>query len=140
MPVAKLGRIDEATREARWAQEAGRDSDAVINVYGKDTSPFLPRSIAEGEAVVDQVLGPVLAYDSANDSQLMRSLIAYFEANRSWQEAADALHVHRQTLIYRISKIEKLSGRRMQDVAQQTELYLALQTWLMLNGRRPNSL
>ncbi|CAG7607430.1 PucR family transcriptional regulator [Leucobacter soli] len=140
MPVGKLGRIDEAVREARWAQEATHDENALVNVYGKDTSPFLPRSITEGEAVVDQVLGEVLAYDRTNDSQLMRSLMAYFDANRSWQEAADALHVHRQTLIYRISKIEKLSGRRMQDVAQQTELYLALQTWLMLNGRRSTSL
>lgn len=135
MPVSKLNRIDEAVREARWAQEAARGADALINVYGKDTSPFLPRSISESEAVVDQVLGPVLEYDRRNASQLMQSLVAYFEANRSWQEAADSLHVHRQTLIYRISKVEKLSGRRMKNVAQQTELYLTVQTWLTLNGR-----
>lgn len=135
MPITKLNRVEDAVREARWAREATQESHVAIQVYGTDTSPFMPRSITEGEAVVDRVLGAVLEYDRTNDSQLMKSLAAYFAANRSWQEAADSLHIHRQTLVYRISKIEKLSGRRMQDMAQQTELYLALQTWTMLNGR-----
>jgi len=133
-PVHTLSGLADAAREARWALEAGNSLDQQVTVYGEGSSPFLPRSITEGEVAVERILGPVLDYDQANDSDLLRSLIAYFDANRSWQNGAEALGIHRQTLIYRIGRIEKLTGLRIQSIADQTELYLAVQTWKMLNA------
>lgn len=46
--------------------------------------------------------------------------------DRSWQKAADALHVHRQTLVYRMRRVEELTGRRLDSSRDLAELWLAL--------------
>ena len=51
----------------------------------------------------------------------------FLQENRSWQRAADRLHVHKQTLVYRIKRIETLTGRSLSDTADVAELWLALQ-------------
>jgi purine catabolism regulator len=47
--------------------------------------------------------------------------------DRSWQRAADSLHVHRQTLVYRMRRVEELTGRRLDSSKDLAELWLALQ-------------
>lgn len=133
LPIHSVNRMGDAAREARWALEGSRATHSVLTVYGENAPLFLPRSVAEGEAVVAQILGPVLDYDAANETQLMSSLVAYLDANRAWQEASATLGVHRQTLMYRIRRIEEITGRRMHDLADQTDLFLAVRTWKMLH-------
>jgi purine catabolism regulator len=94
---------------------------------------FLPRTLAEGEAVVAAILGPVIAYDEANGTDLLASLEAYFSAGRSWQQGATELGVHKQTLVYRMRRVEKLTNHRLSDFSEQTEFYLALRTWRLLS-------
>ncbi|HUW78607.1 MAG TPA: PucR family transcriptional regulator ligand-binding domain-containing protein [Candidatus Nanopelagicaceae bacterium] len=131
-PIHRIGLISDAVREARWATEAARSDRRSVSIYSEQSAMFFPRTVAEGEAAVANVLGPVLAYDIKNDSELMHSLETYFETNRSWQDGADRLGIHKQTLVYRIRKIEQLTGRKLRDIADQTDLYLALRTWQSL--------
>ncbi|GAB2565149.1 PucR family transcriptional regulator [Leucobacter ruminantium] len=93
----------------------------------------MPRTVAEGEAVVERVLGRVLAYDRERGAGLVASLSAYFAANRSWRDAAAALGIHKQTLVYRMQKVEELTGRSLRDLGDQTELFLALRTLRLLD-------
>ena len=113
--------------------EAARSNRVTVGIYGEQAPTFLPRTLAEGEAAVAALLGPVIAYDEETDSELMHSLEVYFDANRSWQEGASRLGIHKQTLVYRIRRIEELTGRKLGDIQDQTELYLALKTWQMLH-------
>lgn len=41
---------------------------------------------------------------------------------------AERLHIHRNTLLYRLEKIGKLSGRQVREPAQAIEMYLACLT------------
>jgi PucR family transcriptional regulator, purine catabolism regulatory protein len=75
---------------------------------------------------VDRLLGPVLVYDAIHKTELLRSLAVFLEENRSWQRAAGRLHVHKQTLVYRMSRAEALTGRRLNRTADVAELWLAL--------------
>ncbi len=134
-PIHSVGRIADAAREARWAMEAARSNRVTVGIYGEQTPTFLPRTLAEGEATVAALLGPVIAYDEETDSELMHSLEVYFGANRSWQEGASRLGIHKQTLVYRIRRVEELTGRKLGDIRDQTELYLALRTWQLLRAR-----
>jgi purine catabolism regulator len=133
-PVHIIRRLPDAAREARWALETARSKHQPLAEYGEDTPLFLPRTVAEGEAVVAAILGPIIAYDEANGTDLLASLEAYFSAGRSWQQGAVELGVHKQTLVYRMRRIEELTKRRLSDVAEQTELYLAVRTWRLLSG------
>lgn len=134
-PVQTVGRVADAVREARWAMETSRTSEVSVVVYGEQGPLFLPRTVAEGEAVVDALLGPVIAYDEANDSDLLRSLEVFFDVNKSWQEGAKHLGIHKQTLVYRIRRVEELTQRRLSNLQDQTDLYLALRTLRMLRAR-----
>lgn len=133
-PISSPSRFADAFREARWALESVKVSGATTAVYGSHGSYFMPNTVAEGELAVRRLLGPILDYDLANDANLLQSLQVYFEVNRSWQEGARRLGIHKQTLVYRIKKIEELTGTDFKDFGVQAELYLALRTWYLLNA------
>ena len=46
--------------------------------------------------------------------------------NRSWQLAAAELHIHKQTLGYRIRKIEQLTARGLTSTEHLAEWWFAL--------------
>ncbi|WP_165357052.1 MULTISPECIES: PucR family transcriptional regulator [Nocardioides] len=133
-PFSAVSRFADAFREARWALESARQAGTDSAVYGSHGSYFMPNTVAEGELVVRRLLGTLIQYDDEHDAELVRSLQVYFEANRSWQEGAKRLDIHKQTLVYRIKKIEKLTGADLQDFGVQAELYLALRTLSLLRA------
>ncbi|MGW4485720.1 helix-turn-helix domain-containing protein [Amycolatopsis sp. NPDC004368] len=72
-----------------------------------------------------KVLGPVLAYDAAHGSELLLTLKAFLEHSGSWTQTAGALHLHVNTLRYRISRVSELTGRDLGRFADRVDLYLA---------------
>lgn len=50
----------------------------------------------------------LIQYDEAKHSELVKTLHCYFQANYNISETARIMHLHRQSLIYRLNKIEKL--------------------------------
>lgn len=134
-PFTALGRVTDAVRESRWALEAARTEPSRRSTYGEDAGVFLPRTVAEGQAVVDRVLGRLVEYDEQHNADLVRSLEVFFEANKSWQDGARTLGVHKQTLVYRMHKVEDLTGRNLRNFSDQAELFLALRTLRLLHLR-----
>lgn len=128
-PIGDTSRVPDAYREAQWALQGAKDTGKPIARYAEDSdlSPFMPRSLSEAQRAIEHVLGPVLNYDDAHDSRLVASLQAWLSHDRSWQRAADSLHVHRQTLVYRMRRVEELTGRRLDSSKSLAELWLALQ-------------
>ena len=128
-PIGSLSRAPDAYREAQWALQGAKATGKSVTRYGEDSahSPFMPRSLSESQRAVEHVLGPILDYDATHGSRLLASLQTWLSHDRSWQKAADALHVHRQTLVYRMRRIEELTGRRLDSSKDLAELWLALQ-------------
>jgi len=56
---------------------------------------------------------------------LRQSLVAWCEAGFNLVHAATALHIHRNTLVYRLNKIAQLTGRSVRDHRAALALYLA---------------
>ncbi|MFJ2747858.1 helix-turn-helix domain-containing protein [Streptomyces sp. NPDC087297] len=75
---------------------------------------------------VHQTLGPVLAYDAKRGTDLIRTLRAYFDTGTSQSRAAEALHVHVNTVVQRLERIGSLLGRDWQRPERALELQLAL--------------
>ncbi|WP_019643582.1 PucR family transcriptional regulator [Novispirillum itersonii] len=124
-PLGRADRGAEALREARLAlSHAGPQG---INAYaGGGRVPWLPATLTEAAQVFQQVLGPVQDYDAAQGSDLIVSLRVFLEENRSWQAAAARLGIHKTTLIYRIRKVESLTGHALDSTDGVTVLWLAL--------------
>lgn len=126
-PLEQPERIADAFREARLAL-AHADRQRPLSLYaapGPGVS-WLPRCLDEAERTARQVLGPLLEHDRAQAAPLLHSLRVFLEENRSWLAAARRLHIHKQTLVYRIRRIEAITGRSLDSTEDVTVLWLAL--------------
>ncbi|WP_328377331.1 PucR family transcriptional regulator ligand-binding domain-containing protein [Streptomyces sp. NBC_00440] len=133
-PVKTMDRIPEAAREARWASQSAEHNKTPTFRYGEAT-PFLGVSgIDDAMALVDRVLGRLLEHESKHRGELLPTLESFFDHQRSWQKTANALHVHRQTVLYRIRKVEDITGLNLDRTRDIAELWLALQARSMLPG------
>jgi PucR family transcriptional regulator, purine catabolism regulatory protein len=125
--LASLSRVSDAEREARWALEAAELDRSPVTRYGEHTPAlFLPRGLSEAERAVRHVLGALLDYDAAHNAELVKSLRTFLAHNRSWKDAANDLHIHKQTLVYRMRRVEELTGRRLDDTGDVAQLWFAL--------------
>jgi PucR family transcriptional regulator, purine catabolism regulatory protein len=84
---------------------------------------------------VSRILGPLIAYDAGHATDYLNTLRAVLEHDRSWQLAAQALHIHKQTLGYRIRKIEQLTGRGITRTEHLAEWWFALRAQDLLTTR-----
>lgn len=133
-PLGRPDRVPDAAREAGWAEAAALNLDRPLVRYGESTPLFLPRTLREAEAAADHVLGALIAYDEEHGSELVRSLDVFLEHNRSWQRASEALFVHKQTLVYRMHRVEELTGMDLRRTGDVVQLWLALRSLELARG------
>ncbi|TKV56461.1 GAF domain-containing protein [Nakamurella flava] len=62
------------------------------------------------QTFIDEVTGPLIAYDHDNDGALIRTLRAFFDADCSQRVAAERLFIHHKTMRYRLERIRQLTG------------------------------
>jgi PucR family transcriptional regulator, purine catabolism regulatory protein len=132
--IGGAGRLPEAAQEARWALGAAEAEQRALVRFGDETSLLLPRSAAEAQAVVSRILGPLITHDACHATDYLGTLQAVLDHDRSWQLAAQALHIHKQTLGYRIRKIEQLTGRGIARTEHLAEWWFALRAHELLDG------
>ena len=72
------------------------------------------------------VLQDVEAHEERYGGDLLATLRAWLSAGCSTAAAAGALVVHRNTVTYRLGRIEQLTGRSLRDSRVRLELELAL--------------
>jgi purine catabolism regulator len=135
-PLGGPGRAPTAVREATWAVGVAETSPDRVARYADATMLSVLRDTEEAEVVVDRVLGDLIAYDSRHSSDMVTTLDAFLRCDRSWVKTAAALGVHRQTVVYRIRRIEQITGRKMAETATIAELWLALRAKDLLTAPR----
>ncbi|MCC9157055.1 helix-turn-helix domain-containing protein [Streptomyces parvulus] len=74
-------------------------------------------------SLVARALGP-LAQDTASADRLRQTLHGYLDARGSYVAAAERLHLHRNTVRYRVRRALALRGRALDE--NRLELELAL--------------
>ena len=72
------------------------------------------------------VLGPIERWDSEHNSQLLETLAAFFANDGHWRQTAAELHIHHNTLHYRLDKIARLTGRSVDSAESRVDFALAL--------------
>lgn len=93
----------------------------------------LPRR--ELSRLVDEALGTLLAYDSLHEGSLVHSLGVYLARDRNGVEAAEQLHIHYNTLRYRLKQIERLTGGFDRDPMSRLQTELAVHAHRLLTAR-----
>ena len=68
-----------------------------------------------------------MEYDQQNDTQLSRTLYMYLIHERNCMEAAKAMYIHRNTMVYRLKKIDSMVMIDYDDYEERQYLILSYQ-------------
>ncbi|GAA1917159.1 PucR family transcriptional regulator [Streptomyces durmitorensis] len=90
---------------------------------------------SELRRLVDDALGPLLDYDRLNEGSLVETLGAYLLHDRNGVTVAARLHVHYNTLRYRLRQIERLTGGLERHPMSRLQAELAVHARRMLAAR-----
>ena len=75
--------------------------------------------------LLTETLGAIMQYDDENGSDMVHTLEVFLEQGCNIAAATDALYVHRNTVKYRIKRIEEIMNIDLKDVTVQFNLRLA---------------
>ena len=73
-----------------------------------------------------ELVRPLVEHDRERRSDLVRTLRAYFAAGANASEAADRMFLHRNSMLYRLERIQKLTGLDLKDPGASLALQLGL--------------
>lgn len=80
----------------------------------------------------NEVLSPIIQYEKKAHTQLMETMWAYFECDCNLQRTADKLFSHKNTVKYRLQRVEQLTGKSFSNRYQSQEIYNALMIYYFL--------
>lgn len=120
-----------ALEEARHARRVAAARQGRVCVAGHEELashvlllPFVPDDVRR--AFTARLLDPLRAYDRRHRSELVPTLDAFLDCDGSWTRCASRLHLHVNTLRYRITRIEQLTGRDLARLEDKLDFLLAL--------------
>ncbi|MFH8750670.1 PucR family transcriptional regulator [Streptomyces rimosus] len=86
--------------------------------------PFVPDDVRR--AFTARLLDPLRDYDRRHRAELIPTLEAFLDCDGSWTRCATRLHLHVNTLRYRVGRIEQLTGRDLARLEDKLDFFLAL--------------
>ncbi len=121
--------VSKAAREAEQAVSMGHrlfgaDSTTAFADLGLYRLLYALQPLPELRAYRDDALGRLRARDRGG--VLLDTLQAYLATNGSPTDAADRLHLHRNTVLYRLARIEEILQVDLRDADVRLALHLAL--------------
>ncbi|MFJ6937738.1 PucR family transcriptional regulator [Streptomyces sp. NPDC101132] len=86
--------------------------------------PFVPDDVRR--AFTARLLDPLRDYDRRHRAELIPTLEAFLDCDGSWTRCATRLHLHVNTLRYRVGRIEQLTARDLSRLEDKLDFFLAL--------------
>lgn len=125
--IGDIGRsFSEAEQIKRLQKKRHRKNQAMT--YGEMGLYKLLFSL-EGQDVLteyyEETLGALEKYDHANETDYGYFLKKYFELGCSVQELAEELHMHRNSVTYKIHKVEEILGLSLKSQKNRTKIIIA---------------
>lgn len=92
-------------------------------LYKVFSHPALAPTIVE---YIEDWLGPVIEHDKTKSTRLLNTLRCFLENNGNHRETARQLHVHHNTIRYRLSRLSQLTRRDLSEPHLRIQFQLAL--------------
>ncbi|MFK0293863.1 PucR family transcriptional regulator [Streptomyces sp. NPDC090442] len=120
-----------ALEEARHARRVAAARPGQVCAAGHEELashvlllPFVPDDVRR--AFTARLLDPLRDYDRRHRAELIPTLEAFLDCDGSWTRCATRLHLHVNTLRYRVGRIEQLTGRDLSRLEDKLDFFLAL--------------
>jgi PucR C-terminal helix-turn-helix domain/GGDEF-like domain len=116
------------TRIVAIALGANADRVTAASDPGLSMAALLGGDVEAAAAWVGQVLGPLASRDE-NDGRLRETLRVFLRTGSSFKAAAKELHLHYNSVKYRVQRAEQRRGRPIIDDRLDVEVALAICHW-----------
>jgi PucR family transcriptional regulator, purine catabolism regulatory protein len=83
--------------------------------------------LSELRSFATDVLGKLSRHERERKSEYLTTLACYFRENNSPQRAARVLHIHPNTVAYRVKRIEEITGLRLDCYKDRLTMQVALE-------------
>lgn len=119
---------------ARIALEIGRKQKGPGN-RSTYTNTSLYRTLlslssnTEIQEITLSVIGALIDYDNSRGLDLIHTLVIYIRNQGNASQTSRVMNLHRQSLLYRLKKIESLTGRSLEDPDDLFLLNLSIKLW-----------
>ncbi|MFI7012550.1 PucR family transcriptional regulator [Streptomyces sp. NPDC050145] len=120
-----------ALEEARHARRVAAARTGLVCAAGHQELashvlllPFVPDDVRR--AFTARLLDPLREYDRKHRAELIPTLEAFLDCDGSWTRCASRLHLHVNTLRYRVGRIEQLTNRDLSRLEDKLDFFLAL--------------
>lgn len=125
--IEYVERFPAAIQEAKLAYKHS-DGDKLLQYYSNIVNilPWLPKDVDEAKQIFDRYLGELEKQDCLQGTFHLKTLKIFLDHNCSWEKSAKALHIHKQTLVYRIQKIQTITGRNLNKTEDISIFWFAL--------------
>jgi hypothetical protein len=80
----------------------------------------------KGSSLIDEGTRRLLEYDAEHGTEFMESLKGWLASARNISDAASALHLHRNTLVYHLKRVEEITGVSLTDPSRLLNIELSL--------------
>ncbi|MEU4837048.1 PucR family transcriptional regulator [Nocardia testacea] len=121
-----------ALEQARFALRCANSAETGIHTYASAPERAL---IAANPDLAADVFADLLAafdrLDAADARLLVDTALAWYEFGGSTAAVGQHLHLHRNTVLHRLKRIERLTGKTFASPVDTALLYLALHTRLL---------
>ncbi len=125
-----LKEAEQATRLGR--QLFGSERVLAFSDLGIYRLLLLLRDTPELWSFYHETLSSLVDYDRRQGGELLKTLEAYFNHLGNLRATSESLHVHRNTLLYRLERIKEISGMDLSDSEEHFSLWLALRAHRVL--------
>src|SRR5919205_331719 len=117
---AVLRALQALARHGEAADKAALGTAGML--LGARESPFAAQLLAAQ-------LGPLLDYDRRRGTQLVPTAWTFLENDGSTTAAANALHIHTNTLRQRLDRIDNILGETWRRGGRSLDVHVALRLW-----------
>jgi sugar diacid utilization regulator len=125
----------QARRTIDAVQRLGRQGQVVaFEDLGIHRLLLQVPDLAELRSFAAEILGKLGGRDHQRGAELMSTLACYFRENSSPQRTARALHVHPNTVAYRIRRIQEITGIQLDNYRDRLMAQVALEIIDALGG------
>ena len=132
-PIESLTEWPQAYKDAVQAMEVGErlNLTEVVEFNSLGIYRLLGQldDIPAVREFCDEVIGPLVQYDREHRSSLVLTIEEYFNHRGNVSQTAEALFIHRNTLLYRLERIQELTRQELNQSDMQLALHLALKLW-----------
>jgi len=123
----ELSELPRARHLAETAARCVTDRRTPVGVLEDDlVAGMVVDAPLVSSILYERTVGRLLAADGSDGPVLLGTLRAFLEADGSLNSAAAKSFVHRNTMLYRLNKIEKITGLSVRSLQDQVVWVLAL--------------